>query len=112
MFIASGGTPEALLQNVKTYSEHYRYLILGSGYSHPSSPDECACTEAKVALFLMAVQPGCFLQCNGRMPEFDKPLGAPTGPAVQDAQGRWSRRFASGTTASWANGTGQVQWAS
>jgi hypothetical protein len=77
-----------------------------------TSAFESECGESGIALFLMAVEPGCVLMCNGWAEEYSQPLGLPRGPATYDAASyTWSREFASGTRALWCNGTGTVQWA-
>lgn len=44
--------------------------------------------------------------------EYDKPLGAPLGPAVQDTDGTWRRRFSRGTNCSinWGTGHARIDW--
>eukprot|EP01047_Picozoa_sp_COSAG01_P006161 COSAG01_NODE_220_length_21453_cov_118.998361_22_plen_83_part_00 len=77
-----------------------------------TSAFESECGESGIALFLMAVEPGCVLMCNGWAEEYSQPLGLPRGPATYDAASyTWSREFASGTRALWCNGTGTIQWA-
>lgn len=64
-------------------------------------------------MFLLAVEEGAFLGCNGWVKEFGYPLGKPLGKAVVNEQeGTMSRKFASGTSVMWnlvAN-TGRISW--
>jgi len=66
-----------------------------------------------VALFLVAVEEGGLLGCNGWDPTFEYPLGEPTGPAVVNGT-IYTRTFASGTVATFDDSTrtGVVNWAS
>ena len=71
------------------------------------------CSEALVAEFLMALEPGMFLLCNGWDDRFDRKLGKPLGKAVEDsASGVWSRAFAGGVKATFDAKTknGTVSW--
>ena len=74
------------------------------------------CSNDDIALFMLAVQPGAFLGCNGWDPNFAKPLGTPLGPMVHNASdGTYSRNFLSGTTVTWnprlEGPKGQIHWA-
>ena len=110
-------TPPELIAIVNATLQHYRYISIGqnafgaakSGYN--SSGFESECGESGIALFLMALEPGCVLMCNGWADEYAQPLGKPLAPAAYDAaRWTWSRTFASGTLATWCNGTGVVTW--
>ena len=71
------------------------------------------CSDDLVAQFLLAVEPGAFLLCNGWDARFGRPLGLPTGPPVAAADNTtWSRSFASGVVATWntATSSGTVTW--
>ena len=118
---AKGGklTPPELIAIVNATLPHYRYISVGqnaygavkSGYN--SSAFESQGGDSGVALFLMAVQPGCVLMCNGWAEEYAQPLGMPTtgGASYDAASWTWRREFASGTVATWCNGTGTIHWA-
>ena len=73
------------------------------------------CSNDDIALFMLAVQPGAFLGCNGWDPRFAKPLGTPKGPMVRAADGTYSRNFMSGTTVTWDSRLegpkGRIHWA-
>merc|ERR1712137_717211 len=71
------------------------------------------CTTDTVTAFLMVLDSRVFLQCEDWLPEFDKHLGEPTGPAVVNGQS-WTRTFASGTRATWdaGSGSGSITWSS
>ena len=57
-----------------------------------------------LALFLLALEPGAFLLCQGWDDRFGLQLGEPLGPATQHlGTGVWSRAFEHGTNATWAN---------
>lgn len=110
-------TPPELIAIVNATLQYYRYISIGqnalgavkSGYN--SSAFQSQCGESGIALFLMAVEPGCVLMCNGWSDEYAHPLGMPQGPASYDAATwTWRRDFASGTSASWCNGSGTINW--
>lgn len=96
---------------------NYKYAILGGSNSYSNAKHEedsllSHCSETHLAVFLLALEPGAFLLCNGWSDEFALPLGAPLAPAAQDpSTGEWSRSFAGGTSATWKDGQGKVIWA-
>jgi len=108
---------EQLIIQVQTAVTNFKYVIVGcqNCFSNPktekdSLPSQCSGTQ--VAAFLLALQPGAFLLCNGWDDKFALPLGNPLTPASQDSStGEWTRSFADGTRVSWTNGTGTVTWA-
>eukprot|EP00662_Eupelagonemidae_sp_cell21_P024608 gene24608-27378_t len=71
---------------------NYSYVYLGCGDHNPSggkpfhhscADDLCTdCTPEGIAIFLLVVEEGVFLGSNGWDPAFDRPLGAPLGPAA------------------------------
>jgi hypothetical protein len=84
--------------------------------SHDPHDVASACSGDDIALFMLAVQPGAFLGCDGWDPAFGKPLGTPTGPMARNStDGTYSRSFASGTTVSWdprlEGPKGRIHWA-
>jgi hypothetical protein len=74
------------------------------------------CSDDVLAQFLLAVEPGAFLLCNGWDARFGRPLGLPLAPPAQaggkNGTGTWSRAFASGVVARWDSATskGTVSW--
>ena len=72
------------------------------------------CDQGILAQFLLAVEPGAFLLCNGYDDRFSRPLGKPLAPAKEDGSGSgvWTRSFAGGAKASWdtKNKQGSVTW--
>ena len=64
-----------------------------------------------LAAFLIVAGPYSYFGCSDweDVPTwpavYDKPLGAPLGPAVQDATGTWKRAFVSGASCSINSGT-------
>ena len=82
-------------------------LINGDCTSTKSS-----CSEDQIAMFLLAVEKGAILGCNGWDEKFGKPLGDPTGPAVQSGN-EVKRSFKSGTYVTWdiSKHTGKIFWA-
>lgn len=105
-----------LIEQVQHALRNYKYLIVGceNCFSSPKAETSALkshCSESMVAAFLLAVEPGAFLLCNGWDDNFALRLGSPMGAAKHDAKsGAWSRNFAGGTKATWLNGTGTVQW--
>lgn len=113
-------TPEYLIQTVKTILANYSYAVLGTDADLPTSISSpwrrstgfvSFCGETATALFLLALEPGCFLLCQGWDERFGLELGLPTGPATLNvSDGSWSREFKHGTSATWKNGAGVVRW--
>ena len=83
MMIAPPNTPEEYLATVAEWRQNFRYLIMGSPneYSHPSRADAPFCKTEAIALFLLAVEPGMSLLCNGWSSDYDHALGLPSGPS-------------------------------
>ena len=80
---------------------------------HDPANHTSECDERFVAMFLLAVEEGAYLGCNGWSEDFARPLGAPLGKALSSA-GSMTRKFRSGTSVVWdleAN-TGVIHWAS
>ena len=121
------GDPRALISEVATAQQFYKYLIVGgaNSFSNPEQESLPAgqnlsdgrslhmCSVNTVAQFLLAVEPGVFLLCNGWDARFDRKLGLPTGKAVlNNSMQVWKRSFASGVTATWdlKAKKGAVEW--
>ena len=107
-------SPLQLAKNIQTALTTYKYcyiqtrdLIDGDCTSTKSS-----CTDNEIAMFLLAAEKGAILGCNGWDEQFSKPLGDPTGPAVQRGN-EVERKFKSGTYVTWdlSHKTGKVFWA-
>merc|ERR1712032_971569 len=93
----------------------YKYVLVGSGYSNLARNENdvaSKCSQFEIASFMLGMETGCFLICQGWDNDFAKPLGDPLGPAAI-ANGVMSRSFASGTNVSWVLGSKKVaiQWA-
>ena len=99
-----------------TVLRNYRYVVVGedaetqSAERNPAFESRCGATA--IAMFLLAVEPGAVLLCQGWDDDFAQPLGLPTAPAAMDAEtGTWTRSFARGATATvFADGHGSVSW--
>jgi hypothetical protein len=123
-----------LIDEVREALENYKYLVVGGANDFSNPQRETlppgapgvgqnladgrslrTCPPGLVALFLLAVQPGAFLLCNGWDKRFDRKLGLPLGDAVIDNHNgviTWSRSFAGGAKATYdlATKTGAVTW--
>ena len=106
-------SPLKFAQDIQTSLNTYKYahiqtkdLIDGDCTSVKSS-----CTTDDIAMFLLGVEKGAFLGCNGWDDQFDKPLGNPLGPAVQK-NNQMERHFKSGTYVTWdlTKNTGTIFW--
>ena len=106
-------SPLHFAQDIQTGLSTYPYcwiqtrdLINGDCTSTKSS-----CSEDEIAMFLLGVERGAILGCNGWDEQFSKPLGDPLGPAVQKGD-QVERHFKSGTYVTWnlANKSGKVVW--
>ena len=96
-------------------SSKYEYLIFVSGYSNLArDPNDVGskCSHQVVAAFMLALQPGCFLVCQGWDEMFAYPLGDPLGPAIT-ADGVMRRTFASGTSVEYdmSSEKANIRWA-
>ena len=82
---------------------------------HDPANHTSECQPRFVAMFLLAVEEGAFLGCNGWIPAFSLPLGKPLAKAAVSTDGFWmTRNFSSGTSVEWdveAN-DGVIHWAS
>ena len=122
-----GNSPSNLIKEVASSLPFYPYLIVGGAndYSNPKmeslpSGQNLAdgrslksCSSSHIAVFLLAVEPGCFLLCNGWDDRFDLALGVPKAKAVLNPKTKvWSRTFPSGVVATWntTSGEGGVTW--
>ena len=106
-------SPLNFAQDVQMALSTYRYcyveieeVINGDCTSTKSS-----CSVDQIAMFLLAVEQGAILGCNGWDEQFSKPLGDPLGPAVQNGN-KVERHFKSGTYVTWdlSSKTGNIFW--
>ena len=69
------------------------------------------CDDNTVAQFLLGLEPGAYLLCNGWDSRFGRKLGSPLGPPTQ-AGALWERSFASGVVATWDTTAhkGSITW--
>merc|ERR1712151_326114 len=108
---------EELVRQVQTALTNYKYAIVGCSncFSSPKAEESSLpsqCTESQLAAFLLAVEPGAFILCNGWDEHFDLPLGEPLAPAIKNSKtGKWTRQFKGGARVSWIGGHGNVTWA-
>ena len=107
-------SPLAFAHDIQTALKTYQYcyimtkdLINGDCSSTVSS-----CTVDEMAMFLLAVEKGAILGCNGWDHQFSKSLGDPLGPAVEK-NGKVERHFKSGTSVTWdvSRRKGNISWA-
>ena len=97
-----GSSPTSLAKEIQDALKNYTYihiqtkdLINGDCTSVQSS-----CSTDDIATFLLALEKGAFLGCNGWDDQFDKPLGEPMGPAEKTGN-KLERHFKSGTYVTW-----------
>ena len=101
---------------------NYSYIYFMQGDSHNGAETmACACTPEDVVHFLLILEEGAVLGCNGREPSakhatppqswWDSPLGRPLGPPVTSA-GVVSRKFESGAVARYDLRAKKASWLS
>jgi hypothetical protein len=109
-------TPSLLIQRVKQVLANYKYVMVGTDdqlEQDVHNPQfDSSCSETALAMFLLAVEPGAVLLCQGWSNDFAQPLGMPTAATSTDREtGSWTRSFAHGAVATVrADGTGTVEW--
>ena len=96
-------------------ASQYDFLIFVNRYSNlarAAGDLGSECSQAEIAAFMLALQPGCYLMCQGWDKQFEFQMGAPLGPAVS-RDGRLVRQFASGTRVEYitATQTATIHWA-
>ena len=104
--LAHGGkTPQDINSTVQQQLRLSPYVHINHGDQKPDHDPadvSSACSQDDVAAFMLAVQRGAFLGCNGwDESNFGKPLGDPMGPAQVAADGTMWRNFSSGTSVEW-----------
>ena len=119
--------PATFIGQVRAAQVHYPYLVIGgaNAYSNPLRESLIhgqnlsdgrslhRCSETVVSLFLLALEPGLYLLCNGWDDRFDRPLGLPTSNATLDPITTvWRRAFAHGVVAHFneTSREGRVYW--
>lgn len=83
-----------------------------------ASKGGCTPDPSCIASYLLAAEEFTYLGCLSdepqlpHYPDLERPLGPPTGPAIQAANGTWIRTFEHGTVARWYPHAfrGTVQW--
>jgi hypothetical protein len=91
---------KALLSTVKDALADEGSVYLASTDQHSDwdpTNTTSQCTDEQLAKFMLVVEEGAFVGCNGNDARFDLPLGNPTGPAVEKPASHWTRSFSSGT---------------
>ena len=119
--LAGGGsTPGSVNETIQKQLRLMPYVHINHGdqkTNHDPADVSSTCSSDEVAAFMLAVEPGAFLGCNGWDPDnFGKPLGDPSGPAQVAADGTLWRNFSSGTSVLWSPAApkgkrGRIQWA-
>lgn len=119
-----GTKPHNLARNIRVALETVSYVHvvhdLPTGdqkADHDPSDINSICSTDLVASFLLGVEPGVFLGCNGwDGANMGRPLGLPLGP-MQEVEVLGGtllhRNFSSGTSVTWnvSNDSGAIQWA-
>jgi len=108
-------SPSAIIENVQNaFKSGATYVYFMTADHHTDAPPttKSICTQREIIIFLLAVEEGCILGCNGWDPQFEKPLGNPLGPATVEGD-VYTRKFASGTSVTWNTKTdsGDINWA-
>jgi len=106
---------DAIHERVLAYLQSgYRYVYFMADQQTDSDPSDLqpSCSEDHIGLFLLGVEEGCILGCNGWSEDFERPLGAPLGNATRSGD-IMTRKFASGTYVEYdvAKRTAKVHWA-
>ena len=91
----------------------YCYIMTGDHKNGDCTDTKPSCSSDEIVMFLLAVEKGAILGCNGWDEDFGKPLGDPLGPATQK-NNTVERHFKMGTYVTWdlAKKKGKVVWAS
>ncbi len=89
-------SPLEFAKDVQTALSVYRYCYVTTGdlINGDCTSVKSSCSANEIAMFLLAVEPGAILGCNGWDDQFGKSLGTPNGPAVQN-NNRVERHFKS-----------------
>ena len=90
----------------------YYYVMTGDLKDGDCTSTKSSCNENELAMFLLAVEKGAILGCNGWDEQFSKPLGDPLAPATKSGN-EVMRHFKSGTYVTWdlTKRQGKIVWA-
>merc|ERR1711957_902421 len=81
-----------------------RYIHIMNGDSHQDEGTKSQCSEDLIGRFLLGIEEGGLLSCQGWSEELGYPLGTPQGPPVESTNAI-NRSFAYGTTVSYDKAT-------
>jgi len=116
-FVKKNNDPVKMISKIKDTLSKYLYAWVyyahDQHWDHDPNDVSSECTDDDVAVFLLSVEEGAFLECNGWDDQFSKPLGNPLGPATTHGN-FMNRTFASGTFVTWdiKHKKGTINWAS
>ena len=115
--ISAGSQPQQMAQNIQAQ-------LANKTYVHVTTPDQTtdhdpndissSCTTDMIASFMLALEPGAFLGCNGWDDEnFGRPLGKPLFP-MRTAGHMLFRNFSTGTYVTYdtRKKKGNIYWSS
>lgn len=109
----SAQSPLQLAKEIQNGLNSSRYVYV---QTHDLIDGDCTsvqslCSQQQVAAFLLAVEKGAILGCDGWDEDFSKPLGDPLGPAVKNGN-QLVRHFKSGTYVMWdlSNNHSKIVW--
>lgn len=90
----------------------YCYITTGDHIDGDCTSTKSTCSENEIAMFLLVVEEGAILGCNGWDEQFSNPLGQPTGFA-EEIGDVVERRFNTRTYVTWliSKKTGKIFWA-
>ena len=100
------------------HSANYTYIIWDPNrFSEVNrDPEDFSphCDELTLGVFMLALEPGCYVLCSGWHANYSKPLGNPISRAVrvggEEGEGL-VREFESGTKVSWSKTAGiHIEW--
>jgi hypothetical protein len=112
--------PKKMQGDIKRALQRYSYVHIVQNLpigdqkaNHDPHNTSSFCSTNLIASFLLAVEPGAFIGCNGwDSGAMGKPLGKPQGQFNEEGSLLW-RNFSSGTSVVWneTTSTGVVHWA-
>ena len=107
-------SPLSFAKDVQTSLSMYPYSYVQTGdlIDGDCTSTKSSCSEDELAMFLLAVEKGAILGCNGWDEQFSKPLGDPLAPATKSGN-EVTRHFKSGTYVTWdlTKQQGKIVWA-
>ena len=121
---------ETCIDALRTFAAGGVTVEVHAGYFQDGTDDNCSSPPINsLAAFLIGAGEGAYYACSprwttdprwpsvsdpwlDRLPQYERPLGAPLANATVNAQGMWTRRFASGTNVSFnpRTGNGRIVW--